>query len=164
MKRIIFILVMGIFFQSSSARQVLATVIKTRTAQNNSGDYLHLIANDFVKEVGDQLKYNYPARVDNISVTLTWGQTSGYTLSYSADIVRDKDNYQWIFDHRGALSYGSYDDAKQDAQKRCHEQFMQARSKFKIRTGYMTVYSGYTASAPVNGSCMFLCEEFVATK
>lgn len=157
---------MGFLFQNSSAQQVLTTVTKTKTAWNNSGDTLHRIANQFADEVGDQLKAYYPARAENISVILMWNQATGYTLNYSADIVRDTFNYQLIFDHRGSLSYGNYYDARANAKQRCKQQVIEAVPKFQVasRDGHVTLWQGYTSSARTDNAYAFLCEAFIATK
>lgn len=157
MKKILFIgLLFFVIAIHVSAQQTLLTVTKSRTAFDNSGDSLHKIANEFSTAVGDALKENYPARVDDFSldVSLIWNSWSGYTLTYSARIVRaTAQNFQKHFDHRGSLSNSPI-----NAKALGYEQYLIAVSKFEKTYGKM-IESSFNHATQANG--FFLWESFI---
>ncbi len=164
MKKIIFLL----FFAFAMNANALVITL-SRTAPNNDGDYLHKIANVFADSIGNTLKAMYPAIIEpnSISVKIS-SDGKNITLAYSAVIVKVKnqEEAQFYFDHRGALSVSlNRDFALEDAKNRARTQMIPFVDKFTEAYGESNLYISHNnrSETILNGKTWVIFENFVAT-
>ncbi len=161
MKRIAIMLLLA-YATTASAR----TITVSRTATDNSGDYLHQIANVFVDSVGNALKKEFPSAIvsGSMSVTLTRSQ-NGLTLSYSCEIETvSPDEAQYYFEHAGALSVSrTASAARSDASNRANRQFDERVTKFRVAYGeQITCYLENKSSCNDPNFVWAIHENFIA--
>lgn len=109
----------------------------TRISPDNKGDWLHSVANRFSDTVGSLLKQNYPAKVQNIHVSLN-RENGVFVLTYECEIVScEESRAMWFFDHRGAL--GKITDNENDVHFRAQDQAEIAAQQFKISFGTVEI-------------------------
>ena len=139
------------------------TITKTRTAADNSGDYLHKIANEFADEVGKKLKENFPAKVKDLDVEILFNRGM-YTLTYTATITQcPEGQHHYYFDHRGAFSRRmSSQAAGADAESRRNEQIQPTLDDFKKAYGYSEVIGRIGDGVPCGKEChVYVSEAFI---
>jgi hypothetical protein len=168
MKKLLLFLVL-IIGQISNSSVVYAqneiTIKVQRTAPDNRGDYLHKVANEFAKLVGDTLKSLYPATITSITVSMD-ESAPGITLTYSAIVsLCEKEDAIYYFDRRGALS-ASNDllSAEEDAKERALEQTIVTYKKFVEQFGspYRVWYlNAKTKTKMADYKYLYLAENFI---
>ncbi len=138
-------------------------VVKSRTAKNNSGDYLHSIANEFASDIGKVLKANYPAKVTDVDVEILFSNGM-YTLTYTATITKCVEGqHHYYFDHRGSLSTRtSKDVAGSDAESRRNGQIQPAFISFQKAYGYAEVIARIGDGVSCGKDChTYVSEAFI---
>ncbi len=161
MKKIICLLILCFNFLCGQS-QIYVT--KTKTSSNNNGDNLHKIANEFSKEVGNKLKELYPAKINNISVKLK--VVNGMlSLTYIAQIIKcNKQEAQYYFDHRGALSASNKKlNALNNAKSRVEQQKTEVVFEFKKFYNNVTVVSQNIDQIEYSGMFWVINELFIAS-
>jgi hypothetical protein len=163
MKNLFLLLLLSIAIKANAQ----LTITISRTYPDNTGDRLHQTANAFCDSVGSTLKAEYPARIDDGSLSVAL-ETKGnmLTLTYSATIVpADKETAHYYFDHRGALSANRISEfAKKDAKERADQQYRAFIPKFMSAYGnkHLMQSTGHTASTNCNGIVWVIYENFAA--
>jgi hypothetical protein len=120
---------------NSSIFSISATVY----AIDNHDDLLHGVANAFADYVGKELKKLAPVTIvpGSLTVELKVEDHGMMSLRYTVELQKTSSGDElYYFDHRGALSVStSRDEARNDSQRRCLNQFNSSIVKFRAKYG-----------------------------
>ncbi len=165
MKKILLMLSMIICLHGVYAQAQTTTLTVSRT-NPKAGDSLYNLANLFAKQVGDSLKLNYPAKIQDISVKLEY-ENNVYTLTYTAVIeLNALYNYDYYFDRRGYLTTKStVKEAWRDAAEKKNAAKELINTAFKQQYGHFRPIKNIFISIHCGQNCeTALAEYFIASK
>ncbi len=124
---------------ANNADQSEFTITAQVFASNNNNDVFHGVANAFSNHVGNELKRLAPVTIkpSSISVELTYEGAGTMSLTYIIVLQKTiSGDEMYYFDHRGALSVSTNQDAaRNDSQRRCLEQFNVSIKNFRTQYG-----------------------------